>query len=239
MANYEFDNTRPNDCSVQKFSWVRKHRQEGELSGSYKKTDVDSTFTGPWNPPAPNKPQLPRNPRWIASGPEPITDPNQLPQGWNPDEPDLNHCDIDAQIQRCHERLEDNILPAFFQNKLETYETMQRKRDDMIATMPEGLGLNVALRINSLKEIGKTLESNGDPHSEIPNILAIIDAYNTGKLKWEPGKVSYWADGKPLAGPKKFEWNECERLSENYKTTHGFWIEGVRYARELNEKKYL
>lgn len=51
----------------------------------------------------------------------PLVDPAQLPEGWSPREPDLDEEDIAAQIQRCRDRIEDNIMPHIFEDRLEQY----------------------------------------------------------------------------------------------------------------------
>lgn len=46
---------------------------------------------------------------------------------------DVNHTefisDIDAQIQRCHERIEDNIMPFIFEERLKEYQLGKAARE--------------------------------------------------------------------------------------------------------------
>lgn len=65
---------------------------------------------------------LKRNPRWTHPGPEPLTNPKDLPCGWNMNEPDLDPKDLEAQIKRCQERIEDNIMPHLFRARLKVYQ---------------------------------------------------------------------------------------------------------------------
>lgn len=65
---------------------------------------------------------LRRNPRWKHTGPEPLTNPKDLPRGWNMNEPDLDPNDLEAQIKRCQERIEDNIMPNLFHARLKVYQ---------------------------------------------------------------------------------------------------------------------
>lgn len=37
----------------------------------------------------------------------------------------IDNSDFDAQIKRCLERIEDNIMPAFFEERLAQYQNMK------------------------------------------------------------------------------------------------------------------
>lgn len=224
----QFENKRPANSSVIGFWHVKRKRQAGQLAGTYSIGDMDSTFTPPLAP-KPSQPKLrPRQERWRAPGAKAIEDPEQVPDGWNPDEPDLDPDDIVGQIRRCHERIKDNIMPKFFQTRLENYEKRRKDDEKLREGLPAGLDWNVVLRINSLINIKEALEDNGDPDKEIPNIRAMLDEYIAGSLSWIPGKVTYWGRGERLTPAKDFTWEECERLAQNYSATQGFWVEGVR-----------
>jgi hypothetical protein len=69
--------------------------------------------------PKSSQPKLwPRQERWRAPGTKAIEDPEQVPDGWNSDEPDLDPDDIVGQIRRCHERIKDNIMPKVLPDKI-------------------------------------------------------------------------------------------------------------------------
>ncbi|CAI7592182.1 unnamed protein product [Penicillium glandicola] len=60
-----------------------------------------------------------RQKRWRRPADNPIEYITDLPAGWNYDEPDLDPDDLESQIERCRERISDNILTHEFQFKLE------------------------------------------------------------------------------------------------------------------------
>ncbi|KAJ5983566.1 hypothetical protein N7481_005665 [Penicillium waksmanii] len=116
------------------------------------------------------------------------------------------------------------------QTRLRNFENRRKGDAKLREGLPAGLGWNVVLRINSLRNIKKALEDNGDPDKEISNILAIIEAYIDGSLSWIPGKVTYWGLGERLAPAKDFTWEECEKAGQNYSVSQGFWVEGLNIA---------
>ncbi|KAJ5084552.1 hypothetical protein NUU61_009131 [Penicillium alfredii] len=50
-----------------------------------------------------------------------------MSKDWDDIEPDLDANDIDAQIERAHERIQDGIMPHIFENKLKNLN--RRKKD--------------------------------------------------------------------------------------------------------------
>ena len=90
-----------------------------------------------------------------------------------------------------------------------------------------GVDWNEALRLNTLNACQAWLESKGDPNKELPNVISIIDAYRSGELTWEEGKVTYWRGGRNVGGPPdEFTWERFHELNGNNKG-EGFWIEPV------------
>lgn len=81
----------------------------------------------PSKPKAPQRPA--RQPRWTHGGDKPLVDWDKLPKGWNPNEPDLAPTDFDAQIERCRERIADNIMPHIFQEKLRVLTNAKKERE--------------------------------------------------------------------------------------------------------------
>ncbi|KAJ5953015.1 uncharacterized protein N7479_011428 [Penicillium vulpinum] len=67
-------------------------------------------------PPPPVRPK--RQTRWQRPATNPIVYMEDLPKGFNYDEPDLDPEDLEAQIARCYERISDNIVVGQFQIKL-------------------------------------------------------------------------------------------------------------------------
>lgn len=106
--------------------------------GPLRKLDLDHSYVGGIEPPR-KAPKTQRHKRWKHFG-EPLEDTTQLPEDWTDSEPDLSdewgsrfhvgemECtndslrDWDAQIERCKERIEDNILVSRFKAKLEILE---------------------------------------------------------------------------------------------------------------------
>ncbi|KAJ6023836.1 hypothetical protein N7540_004633 [Penicillium herquei] len=167
--------------------------------------------------------------RWPKQDP-PITDPHQIPKEWRWDmmELDITEDDIEANIERCHERIETGIMPQVFEMKLEGFMKRKAAREKMMASEP-GLSFDVARRLDSLKHMrdhyeGKTSEE--DINSSI-NIKALIKAYRSGKIDWYNGeKFTIWAKGKLLRGPIEFSSANLGALYKEYEDTDGLWTEG-------------
>lgn len=71
----------------------------------------------------------PQRQRWTNADKQPLNDWAKLPPGWNIDEPDLDAQDLGAQIQRCKERIEDNIMPYIFKIRLKVLENAKANRE--------------------------------------------------------------------------------------------------------------
>lgn len=132
-------------------------------------------------------------------------------------------------IQRCKDRIEDGIMPQIWERKLRAYETEKAKQLHIIQNAPRGLSVTVIQRIETLKFIGRqlALRRNDDAKLQLANVNAIIDAYCSKTLTWQPEKVTYWQKGKMLAGPTEFDWDSFFRLSRDYNGDKDFWVEGV------------
>ncbi|KGO69540.1 hypothetical protein PITC_000380 [Penicillium italicum] len=170
----------------------------------------------------------PRQQRWTHDGNQPITDPALVPEGWNADELDLNVNDIDAQVERCMERISDGILPNFFKFRLSQYEQRRAARDEMLHSEPAGLSWDIVRRLDHLKIIETHLKTDGDPHNQLLNVTALIKAYREGKLGWSRGWVSYWSNGVQLNTPQKFDPGLHKKLSNENDTTKSWWVEGLQ-----------
>ncbi|KAJ5591629.1 uncharacterized protein N7459_001998 [Penicillium hispanicum] len=186
------------------------------------KLDLDHSYVGEIAV-SPKPPKPPRHPRWKHEG-EPLYD--NLPEGWTDSEPDLSEDDLEGQIERCKERIEDNINVATFQIRLGYFEGKKELRDQMIASEPEGLSLPVVERLHSLKRIQQGLERK-DKYGELCNVNSIIDAYRSGALGWNPGLVTYWTEGRQICQPRSFDWKEFDQIKKEVDNERSWWIEGL------------
>ncbi|KAJ6007939.1 hypothetical protein N7540_011915 [Penicillium herquei] len=165
--------------------------------------------------------------RWRHEGP-PITDSKHIPKGWNSDDNDIHEDDILANIERCKNRIEDGIMPQWWEKTLKKYERFKAEIDKEIRDS-KGLDLFVVYRLKDLKGMKNRFENDGDKRKLLPNINAIIKAYKSKQLEWKDGLVTYWAKGKNVSGePKEFTWENYDF----YCAKHGggskdFWVEGL------------
>ncbi|KAJ5721161.1 uncharacterized protein N7483_009095 [Penicillium malachiteum] len=165
--------------------------------------------------------------RWRHEGP-PITEYEHIPKGWNSDDNDIHEDDILANIERCKNRIEDGIMPQWWEKTLKKYERFKAEIDKEIQEN-KGLDLYVIYRLKDLEGMKNQLENNGDKRKLLPNINAIIKAYRSDELAWQDGLVTYWAKGKNVSGqPKEFTWENYDF----YCKKHGggskdFWVEGL------------
>lgn len=110
--------------------------------------DLNTSYVGTLTRAPPQEdPRPPRQPRWRHEGDQPLIDIKRLPEGWNTREPDLDPeyvpfpyswgqlmlltpgSDIEAQIQRAKERIEDNIMPHTFETRLKEYESRKAEME--------------------------------------------------------------------------------------------------------------
>ncbi|CAI7662555.1 unnamed protein product [Penicillium glandicola] len=169
-----------------------------------------------------------RQQRWTHRGSEPINDPALVPKGWKADELDLDVNDIDAQVERCMERINDGILPNFFKFRLSQYEKRRAARDEMVHSEPAGLSWDIVRRLDHLKAIEAHLDTNGDPDNQLPNVRALMKAYREGKLGWSRGWVSYWSKGVQVNTPQPFDADYHRKLAREHDTTREWWVEGLQ-----------
>ncbi|KAJ5587477.1 uncharacterized protein N7459_003242 [Penicillium hispanicum] len=189
------------------------------------KLDLEKSYVGVYQPAL--VPQRPKQRRWKHTGDEPL---KNLPKGWNADEPDLDHDDIEAQIQRCQERIEDNIMPEIFRKRLKTYQKRMNEKNALMAKYPT-LSWAVIRRIEDLEDIKKWLKETNDKYELLDIATGIIKAYRTGTLDWNPGLVTYWAKGAQISQPRPFDWDEYTALANTYEGGKNFWVEGDSTAR--------
>ncbi|KAJ5608776.1 hypothetical protein N7528_009343 [Penicillium herquei] len=201
-----------------------------------------------------------KNPKWEHKGPTPLIDPEQLPEGWTANEPDLDRLDIDGQIERCHERLEANIMPMVFEQRLKEYQLVKQKQVFQQNSYPD-LTPAVIERILNLKAIYDEMEqtpsqngfqSNGHKleseemiaartrkERQQENIKAVLLAYMSGQLQWMDGYVTYWSKGKQLCQLRLFDWDEFEAIYDRFDGNSSFWTEGITQPGPMTEGAFL
>lgn len=144
----------------------------------------------------------------------------------------MRYSDIDGQIERCHVRIKEGIMPSLFERRLQIYTESKERRNKMIESEPEGLSWEVYQRLDCLKSMKQDFEEKGDPKKQLPNVEGLMEAYRSGKLTWTQGLITYWSNGTQLCEPKVFDGDECEKIGR----AHGknFWVEGVSFARRAH-----
>ncbi|KAJ5102764.1 hypothetical protein N7532_003293 [Penicillium argentinense] len=189
-----------------------------------KPLDLEVSYVGKIK--LPEKPRKnARHKRWQHKGPHSLDDMGQIPDDWTESEPDLSDDDFDAQIKRCKERIEDNILVSRFQAKLKQLEDDKEKRDIRIAIEPAGLSWDVIQRINCLKSMEEDLQKE-DPYDQRQTVRALMMAYRTKKLDWNPGLVTYWVKDRQISQPRLFNWDEFDQIKWKYAKDIAIWVEG-------------
>ncbi|KAJ5135670.1 uncharacterized protein N7515_004948, partial [Penicillium bovifimosum] len=173
-----------------------------------------------------------RQTRWKHPG-DPITDLKNVPTGWNSNEPDLDPRDLDAQIARCKERIEDGILPAVFQWKLDTFEKLKAEQDAMWAAESGVTDWNVVQRLSALRVCYETLQKGPDDFKLKETAMAIMKAYRSGDLTWNEGLVTYFSKGRQISQPRRFIYEEFIEIANANDGTTGFWVEGVSLSLRL------
>ncbi|KAJ5371644.1 hypothetical protein N7517_003650 [Penicillium concentricum] len=189
--------------------------------------DLKNSYEGKM-PPRVQTERPARQKRWKRPATNPIDFMEDLPKGWNAEEPDLDPEDLESQIARCHERISDNILVHQFKFKLEELSREQKDRNEMMAREASGLSWPVVQRLKTLDSMSKWLDSKDDEYKQAPNVTSLIEAYRSGKLKWNDGLVTYWSKGVQLSQPRPFKWNEYNFISAEHHGQKSFWVEGVQ-----------
>ncbi|KAJ5159992.1 uncharacterized protein N7482_006996 [Penicillium canariense] len=210
----------------------------------------DESYVGTpyWTPPAP--PERPARQTWPTPE-EPITyacDP-RMPRGWHYDEPDLDPNDLDAQIIRCDERIANQILSDWFVRRKKELERLKEERDTMIEAESgsPGLSLSVIRRLDVLKDMERQLQAKlqateakeakkEEDRGHLSNIIAIMAAYRSRELEWNPGLVTYWSHGVQLCQPRPFHYEEFLRVNQEHNGHTGFWVEGLTPLDSASEK---
>ncbi|KAJ5169197.1 uncharacterized protein N7482_004791 [Penicillium canariense] len=218
--------------AIHKRQGAVKGKSSGEASSSATKPetqplsnvatlDLDVSYVGKLEPPPP-PPKLPERKQWQLTGTK------ELPVGWNWDEPDLHNDDIEAQIERCHVRISENILPDTFRKKLVVYEERLVEKKELMKNHP-GLSWAVIQRLEDLKGIRDWLEEEGD-HLELkPIVEALMVAYKDGNLDiyTDLGLVTYWSKGKQISQPRPFDLQEYQAIAHEFRGDRAFWVEGL------------
>lgn len=91
----------------------------------------------------------------------------------------------------------------------------------------EQLSWDAIQRLHQLEDMRIDLESTEDEYEQLPNIEALIEAYQSGQLYWNTGLVTYWSKGVQISQPRPFDWDEFEAINSHHEGYKGFWTEGV------------
>ncbi|KGO78079.1 hypothetical protein PITC_041100 [Penicillium italicum] len=189
--------------------------------------DLEKSYTDTWISSKPQRKPKKRRPWTKRTASDPITDPAQLPPGWHMNEDDLDINDIDSQIERCYERIAENIMPHVFEQRLEEYTAAKIKNEQIRFPGSEELSWDAIQRVHALEAMKTDLASTTDEHDQLPNIEALLEAYKSGELDWNTGLVTYWSKGVQISQPRPFDWDEFEAINSHHGGYEGFWTEGV------------
>ncbi|KAJ6123682.1 hypothetical protein N7471_010999 [Penicillium samsonianum] len=168
------------------------------------------------------RPQMPKKQQW-GKVKGVITERENAPKGWNPEEPDLMPDDFESQIERCLERIEENIMPHVYQHKMNEF---MAKQAALMGTEP-GLSWPVVQRLDDLKFTLNWLVTGNDEYKMVDTVKAIIAHYRSCELDWNPDFVTYWHAGVQLCLPRPFYWDEYRYIHDKCEGHVGFWVEGV------------
>lgn len=97
---------------------------------------------------------------------------------------------------------------------------------ELAESEPGNHSLDVLRRLEILREMEIELQGS-DNFNQLPNVLALLQAYRGGMLDWNIGLVTYWFEGVQLCEPRPFSWDEFEVLNAHHSGKTGFWMEGV------------
>ncbi|KAJ5158815.1 uncharacterized protein N7500_008466 [Penicillium coprophilum] len=189
--------------------------------------DLDKSYVGisvPAKLPARPKKSRPWT-KW--EGTKPLTDPARLPHGWHMNEDDLDPADIDGQIDRCLERIAENIMPHVFEQRLKEYTASKAEFDAMIFPGSEELSWEAIQRVHELESMKTDVAAAADQYEQLPNIEAILEEYKSCELEWNIGLVTYWSRGVQICQPRRFDWDEFESINSHFNGDKGFWTEGL------------
>ncbi|KAJ5586548.1 hypothetical protein N7450_006335 [Penicillium hetheringtonii] len=178
--------------------------------------------------------------RWNKKGLGLIKKLEDIPEGWDWKDDDIHEDDLEANIKRCKERIEDGIMPQWWEQKLKDYEKDQAEVQELIASEPEGLAYDEIMRLKTLEVIRKAVLKNGDDYDQMRNVTTMMEKYRARELVWTPGRVTYWANGVQLTDYEEFGWERFRDLSDKHfdrtkseedlgpeKGYGGIWVEGV------------
>ncbi|KAJ6007868.1 hypothetical protein N7540_011844 [Penicillium herquei] len=142
------------------------------------------------------------------------------------DDTDFASDDYDGRIKRCEERIKAGYAKSTFENQLVRLKALKAAKEEKIAR-ESNKDWGVIQRLEALRTIQDHLEKIGDPVGELPNVIAIIAAYQNRQLEWN-GLTTYWAQGKMIGGPSPFAWSDFRKLNTQENRGNGaFWVEGI------------
>ncbi|KAJ6161608.1 hypothetical protein N7485_009838 [Penicillium canescens] len=201
------------------------------LDTDWLESDLKNSYAGRVSDPAKTEPTLQRT-QYMHQDPA-ITELSKVPAGWTRHEHDLHPDDYEAQVERCLERLEENIMPIYFETRLKELEEKWKDRDARMDVYPK-LSWPVVQRLEVLAKILEWLgkEDETDEYQQVDNVKAIIRAYKDKTLDWNPDLVTYWSKGAQLCQPRPFKMDEFMHINVKHKGHTGFWVEGFNHVPE-------
>ncbi|KAJ5281567.1 hypothetical protein N7478_006939 [Penicillium angulare] len=191
--------------------------------------DPEKTYIGERKAPKGRRKRPARRERYKAPEGKPILSRRNIPTEWkwNEWDLDLDRNDIEGQIQRCKERIEDGILPFIFKDRLSEFEVKKHAKDQIMAKHP-GHTFEVAQCLENLLFIEESLQKkDSDEYKQLPNVRALIKAYKSKALDWNQGLVTYWSHGRQLCQPRPLSWKEFYAVNRMHDGWESFWVEGL------------
>ncbi|KAJ5721220.1 uncharacterized protein N7483_009154 [Penicillium malachiteum] len=131
------------------------------------------------------------------------------------DDTDFASDDYDGRIKRCEERIKAGYAKSTFEQQLRENHAGEQQ------------GLGCVSTVGCSTNNPGHLEKIEDPAGKVPNVIAIIAAYQSRQLEWD-GLTTYWAQGEMIGGPSPFAWSDFRRLNtQENRGNGGFWVEGI------------
>ncbi|OOQ87664.1 hypothetical protein PEBR_16019 [Penicillium brasilianum] len=138
----------------------------------------------------------------------------------------------EGQIERYPKRMGENNVLDHARGSLAGYEKQLAEDRDLKAKYP-GLKWQAILRIEDLKQKKAILAERGDPRKMLPNLAAIITAYEGRQIDVYADErlVTYWYKGKQISQPRPFDWEEYYVIAAECETFRSCWVEPIGIPR--------
>ncbi|KAJ5707444.1 hypothetical protein N7488_007245 [Penicillium malachiteum] len=117
-------------------------------------------------------------------------------------------------------------MSYIFEIRIKVLEEAKADREMLTAPYKDkGLSWDVIQRLENLKGLRCELHEKGDIFEELPNVDAILKAYESGDLDMD-GQITYWSHGQKIFKQKRFDWDEFKAVNREHNGSKGFWVEG-------------